>query len=106
MSGAPDQPEAPDLSGARVHLFVEGRVQGVYDRATAAAEAERLGLSGWVRNRRDGRVELVAEGPRSALDALVTWCRRGPPTAAVSAVEAHWDAPSGGAAGFVVRPTA
>ncbi len=100
MTGGPDGREA------RVHLFVEGRVQGVYYRATAAAEAERLGLSGWVRNRRDGRVELVAEGPRSALDALVAWCHRGPPTAAVRAVEAHWDAPSGGAAGFVVRPTA
>lgn len=56
---------------ARLHLFVEGRVQGVYYRASAAEEALRLGLVGWVRNLRDGRVELVAEGPQASLEALL-----------------------------------
>lgn len=94
------------MSEARLHLFVEGRVQGVYYRASAAEEALRLGLVGWVRNLRDGRVELVAEGPQAALEALLVWTRRGPPTAGVRGVDVHWSEPVGGMAGFGVRPTA
>ncbi|HEX9445657.1 MAG TPA: acylphosphatase, partial [Candidatus Binatia bacterium] len=63
---------------ARVRAQIEGRVQGVFFRASAEAEANRLGVKGWVRNRPEGSVELVAEGERENLDDLIAWCRRGP----------------------------
>ena len=94
------------MSAGRLHLFIAGRVQGVYYRATAAEQAQRLGLAGWVRNLRDGRVELVAEGEAEALAALLAWCHRGPPTAVVAEVEAHESEPVGLGPGFSVRPTA
>ena len=70
----------------RLLLRVRGRVQGVFYRAETQATASELGLTGWVRNRDDGSVELVAEGPRAQLDALLEWCRTGPPRARVDAV--------------------
>ena len=76
----PDQP-------ARVWLRISGRVQGVGFRYSALDEARRLGLTGWVRNTRDGAVELVAEGNRKQLQRLVTWCHVGPRGALVSDVE-------------------
>jgi acylphosphatase len=72
---------------ARVRLKIEGRVQGVFFRATAVREATRRGLTGWVRNCPDGSVELVAEGKKADLEALIAWCRHGPPGAGVTAVE-------------------
>ncbi|NVB41083.1 acylphosphatase [Pseudenhygromyxa sp. WMMC2535] len=77
----------------RVHLRIRGRVQGVYYRASTREQAAALGLRGWVRNRPDGSVELVAEGEPGALEALLAWCAQGPPAAQVSAVETqHLDA--------------
>ncbi|MGA8051211.1 MAG: acylphosphatase [Burkholderiales bacterium] len=66
------------------HLSVGGRVQGVGYRDGLRLEAERLGVTGWVRNRADGTVEAVIQGRREALEALVQWARTGPPTAIVS----------------------
>jgi acylphosphatase len=71
----------------RVRLLVEGRVQGVGYRYSACAEARRLGISGWVRNRSDGRVELEAEGTREDVEQFLDWCRRGPAFAEVSRVD-------------------
>lgn len=88
---------------ARVWLRVEGRVQGVWFRASTRAEASRLGLAGWVRNLPDGAVEAVAEGPREALETLVAWARRGPPGARVDQLQVDWEQPRGEPAGFVVR---
>ena len=68
---------------ARVRIVVTGRVQGVAFRFHAVDEALRLGVTGWIRNLPDGRVEAVAEGPRSAVDAFAAWCRRGPRLASV-----------------------
>jgi acylphosphatase len=67
----------------RVRAVVSGRVQGVWYRESCRREAERLGVGGWVRNRPDGRVEIEAEGPRPAVDALLTWAGHGPPRAVV-----------------------
>lgn len=90
----------------RAHLVVRGRVQGVYFRVSAAAEASRLGLRGWVRNRADGSVEAVAEGPTAQVRAFADWCRRGPPTAAVTEMELVEDEPAGLPEGFHVRQSA
>ena len=71
----------------RAHLIICGRVQGVFYRASAAAEAEALCLDGWVRNRKNGTVEVVVQGRREAVELFVTWCHNGPQLAEVSAVE-------------------
>jgi acylphosphatase len=75
---------------ARVHLRIEGRVQGVGFRFSTVDEARRLGVTGWVRNTYEGDVELVAEGPRDRLQQLVTWCHAGPLGALVTDVEEQW----------------
>ena len=80
---------------ARARFRVIGLVQGVWFRQSAANEANQLGLAGLVRNRADGSVEGVAEGPREAIEALLRWSRRGPPAARVEAVEVEWEAPRG-----------
>ncbi len=71
---------------ARIRLTVSGRVQGVGYRYSACAEAQRLGLRGWVRNLPDGRVEVEAEGEPRQTAALRDWCRRGPPMARVDRI--------------------
>ena len=71
---------------SRVRLLIEGRVQGVFFRASAVEQATRLGVKGWIRNRRDGSVELLAEGENSAVGALVAWCHQGQPRARVERV--------------------
>jgi acylphosphatase len=86
-------------------LLITGRVQGVGFRYALQDEAEKLGLAGWVRNRRDGSVEALAQGSPQALEALAAWARRGPPAARVTSlrIEAAPDEP--GTAGFELRPT-
>ena len=84
----------------RVHLYISGRVQGVFYRASTDAMARQLHLTGWVRNLADGRVEVVAEGPREALDRLVAWCRQGPRDARVEGVEMVWGEATGEFGGF------
>jgi acylphosphatase len=83
------------MARARVHGFISGRVQGVSYRAYTQYEAIQLGLTGWVRNCPDGRVELVAEGEQEALQQLVLWCYQGPPAAHVTHVEMQWEADTG-----------
>jgi acylphosphatase len=87
----------------RVHLVVAGRVQGVAFRAYTVDEARRLGVAGWVRNLPDGRVEVEAEGGKDAVEALVAWCRRGPPAARVEAVEVERKAFRGDLGAFEIR---
>ena len=86
---------------ARVH----GRVQGVFFRASTEEEARRLGLSGWVRNRRDGSVEVFAQGAPEAVEALLAWLHEGPPLAEVVRVDWEEVEPEPGRSGFVVLPT-
>ena len=73
-----------------VHLLVHGHVQGVFYRASTQRTAEGLGLSGWVKNRPDGSVEIHAEGSREKLEELVAWCRNGPSQAEVSSTGLCW----------------
>jgi acylphosphatase len=89
---------------ARAHLHVSGRVQGVGYRFSAIDEARRLGLRGWVRNLPDGRVEAEAEGERTQVEALVAWCRLGPPAAQVDDVEVEWSPHRGDLSPFAARP--
>lgn len=75
----------------RVHLLVSGRVQGVFFRQNTIERARGLGLTGWVKNRRDDTVELLAEGEREQLQKLVDWCHRGPRAAVVTNVQVSWE---------------
>ena len=74
------------MDNIRAHLIIEGRVQGVWFRDSTRQEADRLGLGGLVKNRFDGSVEVVAEGPRERVETLVAWCHHGPPAAMVAGV--------------------
>ncbi len=80
---------------ARARMRAAGRVQGVFYRQSTANEAARLGLAGSVRNLADGSVEVVAEGPRSAVEALAAFCRQGPPGARVDALDVAWEPAAG-----------
>lgn len=87
----------------RLHLIIKGRVQGVFFRVRAQEVAEELGLSGVVRNRPDGSVELVAEGPHEKLSRLRDWAKRGPSEAHVSGVEELSERETGEFSDFRIR---
>ncbi|MGE5319628.1 MAG: acylphosphatase [Hyphomicrobiaceae bacterium] len=70
-----------------LHLHIQGRVQGVWFRESMRIEAERLRVTGWVRNQADGSVEAVVQGSAEAVDALIEWAHRGPPQARVDRIE-------------------
>ena len=82
-------------SPACFHALVSGRVQGVGFRYTCCHEARRLGLSGWVRNKPEGDVEVWAEGDREKLDRFLLWLRRGPPGARVDQLRYDMHRPTG-----------
>jgi acylphosphatase len=86
----------------RVRVFADGRVQGVGFRQSAAREAMRLGLQGWVRNLPDGRVEAVYEGSLDAVGQMVAWSRRGPGWAVVTELAVYDEEPQG-ERGFSIR---
>ena len=92
-----------DEAHQRLHAVVRGRVQGVYFRQNTGDQAARLGLSGWVRNRPDGSVEVLAEGTEAALQELLAYLRRGPPEAWVTGVQADWSPGLGEFRDFDVR---
>ncbi len=83
------------MANKRVRLIIEGRVQGVNFRYSTKDEADDLGLAGWVRNRRGGTVEVIAEGEESKVEELVRWCRQGPPHAHVTNVSVEQAEPTG-----------
>lgn len=87
----------------RLVATVFGRVQGVGFRAVTQQEANRLGVVGWVANRWDGSVRVVAEGPDDALRRFAAWLHHGPPSAHVDRVEATWEEGTGEFRGFQVR---
>ncbi len=91
---------------ARAHVFVSGKVQGVFYRDTTKKEATKRGLTGWVRNLRDGRVEAVFQGDEATVDDAVAWCHEGSPLARVTHVERVHGEDEEPFSGFDIRPTA
>ncbi len=85
---------------SRAHVFITGRVQGVSFRWYTQRQAQQLGLTGWVRNLWDGRVEAVFEGQTSAVRQMVAWCHRGDPPARVDSVDVTYGPVSGEFSGF------
>jgi len=75
---------------ARVRVLIEGRVQGVFFRASTRDEARARGLNGWARNLPDGRVEALFEGDKRVVEDMLTWCHKGPAYAHVDHVEVEW----------------
>ena len=93
------------MEKSRVHLLIKGRVQGVAFRYATINEANALGVSGWVRNLRNGDVECEAEGDRELLEKLVKWCHDGPPHARVDEVSVRWSDFTGEFTKFVMART-
>jgi acylphosphatase len=89
------------MSDTRAHVFLSGKVQGVYYRASTRDAASEKGVEGWVRNLDDGRVEAVFEGEEDAVKAMVEWCHKGSRRAEVKDVE--WDEATGEFDGFDIR---
>jgi acylphosphatase len=86
-----------------VHVFVSGRVQGVFFRSETKHRAENYGVKGWVRNLPDGRVEAVFEGEEESVKALVEFCKHGPAGAKVTRVDLAWEEPAGTLEGFKIK---
>jgi acylphosphatase len=91
---------------ARLHAFLQGRVQGVGFRAFVVEKAFALGVKGWTRNRWDGSVEVVAEGEQTTLESLMSALHRGPRMSIVTKVDVNWETPTGEFSSFYVRSTA
>lgn len=87
----------------RAHLHISGIVQGVGYRWHARREAQGLGLTGWVRNLDDGRVEAVLQGAREQVERMIKWCYRGPEEARVSDIEVAYEEPDSEFTDFGVR---
>jgi acylphosphatase len=80
-----------NMDQLRARVIVHGLVQGVWFRASTKDEANRLGVTGWVRNLPDGSVEALFEGPKKKVEAIVEWCHRGPAGAKVNSVDITWE---------------
>jgi acylphosphatase len=87
--------KTPESGSVRAHVFVSGRVQGVNFRWYTQQKAQELGLTGWVRNLWDGRVEAIFEGETGAVQRGVGWCHVGAPSARVDRVEVTYEQPTG-----------
>ena len=86
----------------RANAIIRGRVQGVFFRMETKRAADRFGVSGWVRNLKDGTVGAVFEGDRDRVDAVLDWCRQGPPHADVADVAVAWSEFTGEFNGFKI----
>lgn len=88
---------------ARAHAIISGRVQGVFFRLETQRVVRSHSVSGWVKNRADGTVEAVFEGAQESVEAVLQWCRQGPPHAAVTDVAINWEPYTGKYATFEIR---
>jgi acylphosphatase len=89
----------------RAHVLIEGDVQGVGFRASAWRVAQRLGVTGWVRNIFDGRVEALIEGEKDKVEKMIDWCNKGPPGAQVADSKVEWEPYRGGFKTFEIERT-
>ena len=91
------------MDKTRTHVLINGRVQGVFYRAFMRELASALGLDGWVRNLRDGRVEALFEGDKRTIEQAIQQCYSGPPGARVTNIDVTWEEYTGRENGFSVR---
>ena len=91
------------MEKVRARAVIEGRVQGVLFRYHTQEMAIQLGLKGWVKNRRDGRVEAVFEGDKDKVDQIIQWCRRGPSEAKVTNFHLDWEDHTGEFEDFAIN---
>ena len=91
------------MAEVKAHLFITGRVQGVFFRACTREEAQKRNLTGWVRNLYDGRVEAVFEGEEEAVKSMISWCHSGPLHAVVNDVSVKIGKPGGEFTDFDIR---
>lgn len=91
------------MDAARAHLFIKGRVQGVFYRAFTRNIAVKLDLGGWVKNLYDGRVEAVFEGERALIERAIGHCGVGPPGSHIIDIEVNWEVYSGHEKGFEIK---
>ncbi|BAY46722.1 putative acylphosphatase [Scytonema sp. HK-05] len=96
------QNTTPHSKQVRAHVIISGRVQGVGYRYATVDTATQLGLTGWVRNLPDDRVEAVFEGKQGVVEQMIRWCYQGPPAAMVKDVSVEYEEPEG-LQGFEVR---
>jgi acylphosphatase len=87
----------------KARVRIEGIVQGVFYRYSTQQKAQALGVNGWVRNLRDGSVECLMEGDRDSVEALIQWCKHGPPGARVENITTHWEEYTGDSEGFSIQ---
>lgn len=87
---------------SRIHVYISGRVQGVFFRDSTREKAREIGVNGWVRNMREGRVEAVIEGDEDKVNKMLEWCHEGPGSARVDKVEVSKEEPVG-EEGFSVK---
>ena len=90
---------------SRAHVFVSGRVQGVFFRVETRHEATKRNVTGWVRNTIDGKVEAIFEGPKEAVEEMIEFCRKGPTEARVTEVTVKWQTCTGEFEDFKIRRT-
>jgi acylphosphatase len=91
---------------ARAHVFVSGRVQGVFFRVETRSEAVKRNVAGWVQNTSDRRVEAIFEGDKADVEQLIDFCRSGPPDARVTEIALQWETYTGEFKAFKIQRTA
>jgi len=91
------------FSLTRVHVYIQGRVQGVFYRHWTKKLAQRFGIVGWVRNLEDGRVEAIFEGEKGKIEKMIAACKKGPPLAFVSHIDVIKEEATGEFSGFAIK---
>lgn len=87
----------------RAHIFISGRVQGVFFRSHTAEKARELGITGWAKNLPDGQVEAIFEGEKEKIQNLIEWTKRGPEFARVNGINVEWEEYKGEFEDFEIR---